>query len=113
MKQIVRLMADYDCWPLWWTNGDGDIDPKSLPLSPATVDRLIRWAEAFDVGLNRKDPASSEWPSEEAYQEFKREGYALWLIVRRELAGDYIVLYQDGSAVFDEPEEYQRYQISG
>jgi hypothetical protein len=95
MTQQIKLMADYDCWSLWWA-GDhdpGNIDPSTLPLSPQTIARLETWAATFDAMLNRDDPMSSRFPSREAAQAFEAEGEELWLQLREELAPDYSVLY--------------------
>ena len=42
MKEKIKLMADYGCYPLWWVNSQkiGDIDPETLPLSQQTINRL-------------------------------------------------------------------------
>jgi hypothetical protein len=93
--QQIKLMADYNCWPLWWW-GDHDpdnIDPSTLPLSPETIMRLRRWAAAFSATLNRADPASSDFPSDAAFEAFEAEGEELWHLLREELAPDYTVCY--------------------
>ena len=107
MAQQIKLMADYESWPLWWA-GDadpGNIDPHTLPLSPATIARLEAWADAFDATLNRDDPASSDFPSDAAFQEFEAEGRDLWQQLRDELAPEYQVLYRSLTEhrVLDDP----------
>lgn len=104
-QKRIRLMLDYFCWPLWTMDGSGDIDPHTLPLSPALIERLIKWSDIFDSGLNMDDPSSSYWSSEER-NAFEREGYQLWLALREELAEHYEVVYQDGGEVFDDPKVY-------
>jgi hypothetical protein len=94
-RATIKLMADYDCWPLWWA-GDrapGNLDPATLPLGPATLVRLDRWAAAFDAGLDRADPAASPAPSPAAVAAFEREGVALWRRLRAELGPAYQVVY--------------------
>jgi hypothetical protein len=95
MAQQIKLMADYDCWPLWWEgdHGPGNINPATLPLSAETVARLEAWAATFDATLNRTDPAASGFPSDAAFQAFEAEGRALWRQLRAELAPEYEVLY--------------------
>lgn len=107
MAQQIKLMADYESWPLWWA-GDadpGNIDPHTLPLSSATIARLEAWADAFDATLNQDDPASSDFPSDAAFEAFEAEGRALWLLLREELAPEYQVLYRSlkERRVLDEP----------
>lgn len=96
MPHTIKLMADYDCWPLWWTgeHDPGNIDPSTLPLSSQTLTRLERWSDAFDATLNRADPRASGFPSPAALEAFEQEGAELWLQLRAELALDYIVLYK-------------------
>ena len=88
-------MADYECYPLWWVNCSqvGDIDPSSLPLSNATVERLEKWADIYDAKLNQDDPAASYFPSLEAKVAFEEEGISLWKQLQKELAPDYEVVY--------------------
>lgn len=107
MAQHIKLMADYECWPLWWA-GDaepGNIDPNRLPLSPATIARLEVWADTFDATLNRDDPMASSFPSPEASQAFDDEGLALWRQLRDELAPEYKVSYYSlkQRRLFDDP----------
>lgn len=91
----LKLMADYDCWPLWEAGEDlvGNVDPATLPISVELRDRLLRWAERFDAGLNREDPASSEWSSPEERVAFDEEGRDLARALRRELPDGYEFVY--------------------
>ncbi|MEM7537877.1 MAG: hypothetical protein AAF639_37250 [Chloroflexota bacterium] len=52
-KQTIKLIADYDCWPLWWSGDDkiGNINPNTLPLSGEAIERLTAWSETFDAQL--------------------------------------------------------------
>ena len=109
MQQQIKLMADYDCWALWWA-GDhepGNIDPATLPLSAETVARLNQWSDAFDATLNRADPAVSGFATEQARNEFEQAGIMLWQQLRQELPPDYTVLYYSlqRRATFVHPEE--------
>ncbi|BAZ10415.1 hypothetical protein NIES4071_22300 [Calothrix sp. NIES-4071] len=95
MAKTIKLMADYGCYPLWWTNSTqaGDIDPSSLPLSNATVERLEKWADTYDAKLNQDDPVASNFPSLEASSAFEQEGISLWKQLQTELAPNYEVVY--------------------
>ena len=88
-------MPDYDCYPLWHAGGEdvGNINPDNLPLSKETVERLDRWAKAYDLTLNREDPPSSGFESEEASIKFDEEGQTLWKILQQELGPEYQVIY--------------------
>jgi hypothetical protein len=91
----IKLMADYECCPLWWVNSDkaGDIDPETLPLSQETITRLEKWADIYDAKLNWEDPNSSGFPSLEAKAAFEAEGISLWKQLQKELAPNYEVFY--------------------
>ncbi len=43
------------------------------------VRRLLQWSQAYDAILNRDDPASSGFESEETAAAFEQEGIRLWL----------------------------------
>lgn len=93
--QKIKLMADYQCFPLWWQETDkvGDINPATLPLSQETIYRLEKWAETYDRTLNLEDPRLSGFASEKETQMFDLEGISLWHQLRKELAPDYEVSY--------------------
>ena len=52
--KIIKLMADYHSYPLWWSGNNrfGNIDPKDLPISEELVDGLLLWAAFYDQTLN-------------------------------------------------------------
>jgi hypothetical protein len=95
MSKKIKLMADYGCDPLWWEEPSevGDIDPATLPLTEDTIERLHRWAKAYNATLNWQDPASSLLLSEEALSAFEEEGISLWKQLQTELAPNYEVVY--------------------
>ena len=83
----IKVMADYDCWPLWHYQDDvGNIDPAALDLSPGLIEALLAWAEEYDSILNRQDPASTSWPSIERQKDFVDRGRQLALKLKVELA---------------------------
>lgn len=96
MSKKIKLMVDYGCDPLWWDESDevGDIDPATLPLSEDTIERLHRWAKAYDATLNWADPTDSLYfESADAEAAFESEGISLWKQLQKELAPNYEVLY--------------------
>ena len=95
MKETIKLMADYECYPLWWSEPKlvGNIKPAKLPLSQETLDRLSKWASTYDATLNQEYPPDSGFASEEDAQAFEQEGISLWQQLQKELAPDYEVLY--------------------
>lgn len=95
MKEKIKLMADYGCYPLWWVSSEkiGDIDPETLPLSQQTINRLKKWAEMYDAKLNEDEPTLSSFSSNEEQENFEEEGVYLWKQLKQELAHKYEVVY--------------------
>lgn len=94
MTKRLKLMPDYDCYPLWYSDSDfGNVEPTTLTLSQATRDRLESWAKKYDDTLNEEYPPNSGFVTPEEEAEFELEGVLLWLQLRRELAPDYEVVY--------------------
>jgi len=93
--KIIKLMADYYCFPLWNNSpGEvGNIDPESLPLSPELKSKLNEWTEKYDLILNDDDPASSGFESKEDEQAFIREGRDLAKYLQIELGDSYQIIY--------------------
>lgn len=94
--RTIRLMADYECWPLWEPEGDPyPVEPESLPLLVLLREQLWSWAAVYDATLNRADPASSGFSSETERQKFIQDGSALQRQLQDELGDDYEVTYFD------------------
>ncbi|WP_447764786.1 hypothetical protein [Sphingopyxis panaciterrae] len=57
----IKIMADYDCSPLWWDQPDkvGNIHPEELKLSLELSADLWAWAAVYDATLNRGNPIES------------------------------------------------------
>lgn len=91
--RTIKLMADYQCFPLWEASpGDfGNIDPKDLPISRALQEALMAWAMKFDSTLNLDDPATSGFDSDEGAEEFRKEGEVLARRLQEELGPTYQV----------------------
>ncbi|MBW4507192.1 MAG: hypothetical protein KME64_11860 [Scytonematopsis contorta HA4267-MV1] len=92
----IKLMLDYGCEPLWWADGDkvGNIDPKKLPLSQATIIRLHKLATTYNATLNWADPGNSPgFPTLESEAAFEEEEISLWKQLQQELAPNYEVVY--------------------
>jgi hypothetical protein len=91
VQHRLKLMADYQCFPLWWHGGRwiGMIQPDVLPLSEELKRRLSAWAAVYD-GLMQTD---YQWPSAAAQAAFVRDGRVLLAALREELGPDYEVWY--------------------
>ncbi|MFI9719712.1 hypothetical protein ACIHFE_08655 [Streptomyces sp. NPDC052396] len=96
--RLIRVMADYDCHPLWvpdFPEYNVSPDDPRLSLSPELAQRLDRWALEYDGILVRDDPASSAFPSEEAERAFIATGKALARQLARERGPAWRVTYFD------------------
>ncbi|MDO8296984.1 MAG: hypothetical protein Q7T19_11175 [Caulobacter sp.] len=94
----LRLMADYQCFPLWEASPGlaGDVDPATLPLSAALRADLLAWAADFDATLDLDDPARSGFVDAEAETRFRRRGEALGQRLREELGPGWPLLIDVG-----------------
>ena len=92
--RALKLMADYDCFPLWEASPGvvGNVDPESLPISEDLKCALAYWAKAYDDTLNRDDPSSSGFRSKQAEDAFCMQGNQLLPRLKKELGPDYSVL---------------------
>ncbi|CAN5696563.1 hypothetical protein BH11PSE12_BH11PSE12_34570 [soil metagenome] len=91
--RIIKLMADYQCFPLWDSSPGqvGNIDPKDLPISQALTTQLLTWAQLYDGTLNMDDPTCSGFQSNEDEAEFKRVGNELGARLQAELGVEFNV----------------------
>ncbi len=89
--RAIKLMADYQCHPLWDLSPGkyGDVDPRSLPISPGLMEALDDWARTYDATLNMADPASSGFESEDAEARFRQQGELLASQLKEELGPDF------------------------
>ncbi len=91
MGRRLKLMADYDCHPLWGVSADdlGDVDPAGLPISAELVAALAAWAAEFDATLDRDDPASSGFVDAATAAAFTAQGAALAARLADELGAEW------------------------
>jgi hypothetical protein len=94
MLKKIKLMPDYQCFPLWNLEEVDNIDPKDLPIKKDLIDALYKWAETFDSILNWTDPSLSGFKSEQEAKDFETEGIRLWLLLREQLKPNYAVYYK-------------------
>lgn len=89
--RVIKLMADYHCFPLWEASPGkaGNVNPQDLPISPALRDALIVWAKKYTATSNIDDPKSSGFDSEEKIEEFRNEGDDLAQRLQDELGVTY------------------------
>ena len=94
MPKILRLMADYHCFPLWKPgSGEYYVGPDGLPLSDGLKATLQTWADVYDRTLNEDYPPDSRFSSPTEEEAFETEGRRLWQALKNELGEGYKVLY--------------------
>jgi hypothetical protein len=88
MTTLVKLMADYECFPLWEVLDDGtnNLNPDSLPLTDELKVALRNWAASYDRTLNRDYPPESGFATPEDEAAFEVEGRRLWKELQAQLA---------------------------
>ncbi|GGJ06302.1 hypothetical protein GCM10007978_49830 [Shewanella hanedai] len=91
----IKLMTDYDCYPLWEEFSDGvdNIAPSSLPISESLATRIDAWGDEYDKTMNREDPATSGFCNEQALVAFEEEGEMLFAELKQELSEEFAVTY--------------------
>jgi hypothetical protein len=97
LTRRVKVMADYDCHPLWTLDEGryGDFAPETLDLSPELTSDLNAWAEAYTSSLNSDDPANSRW-TDEQHKAHEKAGRPLAVRLARERP-DLTVYVLDGA----------------
>lgn len=95
MAKTLRLLADYDCDPLWDPDAADYVSPSELPLSSELVSRLDRWQAQYDSLLNLADPYAMGFRTREEADAFEKEGLELARRVQKELGANYAIFYRD------------------
>ena len=96
-ERKIRLMADYNCFPLWdiGETGPMNLDPGELPLSEGLVGDLMEWARMYDQTLDRSDPLNSDFANDGDSTRFADEGRRLAQRLARELGSSWSIYYFD------------------
>jgi hypothetical protein len=102
----LKLMADYDCWPIWLDDEVGNVDPATLAISAELRDRLRVWAARFDAILVRDDPVRSSFGSEAAERSFHLDGVQLVVELQNELGSAHSVRYGLDTVDDEGPDAY-------
>lgn len=76
--RTFRLSPEFGCWPIWDDATGDNVDPAELPLSPALVERIRRWDDAFQATLDPAYPPDSRFPDETAEAAWRAGGNALF-----------------------------------
>ena len=92
----LKLMADYECSPLWEQTKTGlhNVDPETLPISQGLRDALNAWAQRYDDTLDRDAPRRSGFSNQGAEVAFNADGQALLDRPKAELGKVYTLTFQ-------------------
>jgi hypothetical protein len=86
---LIKVLADYHCWPLWVREDEGGFfetrDPATQGLSPSTVGRLAAWQQWYESMVNIADPNDSRAITDAESEAFDAEGRLLASRVAEEL----------------------------
>lgn len=95
MKHI-KLMADYQCYPLWNVSPgeSGDIDPSELPISKGLQQHLLKWVAIYNETLDQDYPPNSGFKTQELEIKFKVEGERLAECLKVELGSGFSVTFE-------------------
>lgn len=90
--RYIKLMPDYQCFPLWdMTPGEyGDLDPKMLPITELLKSQIMDWARVCDGALDMEDSANSGFTTTGAKDAFELEGMRLADQRREELGPEFL-----------------------
>ena len=105
--QPIKMMLDYDCWPLWTKEGE-NCSPQNLPITPELQAQLMSWSEKYDSLLNRDNPIDS-CHSPETDRALEKEGLMLWANLQSELGDHWNVAYYSitKNALYETIEDYE------
>ena len=89
--RTLKLMADYQCFPLWEPSEFENVDPNELPISQELKRDLYTWMDKYDSILDWEYPPDSGFKSEQEEQQFKQDGKNLQRRLQQELGAEFQV----------------------
>ena len=83
----LKLMADYECFPLWETDENGlkNINPNELSISEELKRDLLAWADKYDSTLDWDYPPDSGFKYKQEKLESEATGENLYERLKGEL----------------------------
>lgn len=84
-------MPDYECFPLWYRDGDifYNLDPSELAIKESLRKLILQWGKEFDETLNSLSPKESAFKSHEEEIAFENKGLKIWRELIKEIGEDY------------------------
>lgn len=108
-KLIIKIMPDYQCFPLWKIDDTGgeNLNPKELPITKDLMGNLINWQNKYDATLNMSDPITSGFKNETEEIDFEKQGIKIWKQMMEEIGDIYQIKYFSWKyeALFDLPSD--------
>ncbi|TAM94088.1 MAG: hypothetical protein EPN39_18420 [Chitinophagaceae bacterium] len=94
-KEIIKIMPDYGCFPLWIIGKERveNIDPKQLSISKPLQQLVLDWQKRFDPTLNKDNPLNSGFKSHSEENSFDEDGKVIWQRLIAELGDLYVIKY--------------------
>lgn len=94
-QRKLKIMADYQCFPLWgsFDDNDGNIDPATLPITDKLQFLLSKWQAAYDGILNIDDPMQSGFKTHQDEIAFEEQGLLIWQLLAVQMGELYTVSY--------------------
>jgi hypothetical protein len=112
VKAIIKIMSDYQCFPLWKIDDFGveNVSPNELPITEALKEMLMDWQNKYDSTLNMSNPISSGFKSDIEENNFEEQGLEIWQQMLLELGDSYRVKYFSikSGVLLDLPSELRR-----
>lgn len=91
--QMIKLMADYGCFPLWDEEDVGEIDPDDLAISAQLKADLLAWADKYDEALDPEDGTLVGFSDKVSRRLFNQQGHTLYERLKQELGAEAQVKY--------------------
>lgn len=91
MAKKIKLMAEYNYFPLWYLETGDNLDEEDLPLSVEMIEKLNNWADIYNNIIDWDNPSESGFKSEEEKQNFDNQRDILVMELQKELGKDYQV----------------------
>lgn len=98
MDRVVRLAAEYGCFPLWLPTDSGvdNIPSSALPISEALAAEVQCWSEEYEVTYDPDDPLNSGFSSTREKLAFTEKGRSIAQRLAEELGPGWRVLFLTG-----------------
>lgn len=101
----VRLMAEYECHPIWLSSfgNTENVAADSLSISQPLASSINEWAESYEATHRPGDPISSGFEDRASERAFAGAGASLAARLQEELGEAYSVTYFNALSSADAP----------